>query len=379
MTADAMGGVWTYAMELAGHLARRGVQISIATMGARPTEEQRRRAEDIPGLLLFESDFKLEWMDDPWDDVAQAGAWLLDLERRLKPDVVHLNGYCHGALPWRAPAIVVGHSCVLSWWEAVKGEPAPSRYARYQREVARGIRAATRLIAPTRAMLTSLRRHYGPHPAARVILNGHDPWSFVVAAKEPIVFSATRVWDEAKNVAALAKAADGLSWPVFVAGETKAPCQSSSAATRGKTAPEADAQLKTIILLGKLDRPDVMGWMTRAAIFALPARYEPFGLSALEAACAGSALVLGDIPSLREIWGDAAVFVPPLDPSAIREALRSLALDDRRRALLARRGRARGLAMSSARMAQQYHRIYIELAGASPRRSERSRVGERTA
>ncbi len=32
----------------------------------------------------------------------------------------------------------------------------------------------------------------------------------------------------------------------------------------------------------------------------LPARYEPFGLSVLEAALSGCALVLGDIPSLRE-------------------------------------------------------------------------------
>src|ERR1044072_4310129 len=169
MTADTVGGVWTYAMDLADHLARRGVQASLATMGARPSDMQRRQAASVPGLLLFESDFKLEWMDDPWDDVARAGEWLLDLERALRPDVVHLNGYCHGALPWRAPSIVVGHSCVLSWWEAVKGEQAPRRYARYRREVTRGIRAANRLSAPTRAMLNSLRRHYGDHPAGRVI------------------------------------------------------------------------------------------------------------------------------------------------------------------------------------------------------------------
>ena len=43
--------------------------------------------------------------------------------------------------------------------------------------------------------------------------------------------------------------------------------------------------------------------MARASIYALPARYEPFGLSILEAALSGAALVLGDIPSLREVWG----------------------------------------------------------------------------
>ncbi|MEB3829625.1 glycosyltransferase [Phormidium sp. CCY1219] len=52
-------------------------------------------------------------------------------------------------------------------------------------------------------------------------------------------------------------------------------------------------------------------WYARAAIYAFPARYEPFGLSVLEAALSGCALVLGDIPRLREMWGDAAVFANP--------------------------------------------------------------------
>jgi hypothetical protein len=75
MTADAMGGVWTYAIELAENLAQRGVRITLATMGDRPTAEQRRRAAEIPRLCLFESDYQLEWMDDPWQDVARAGDW----------------------------------------------------------------------------------------------------------------------------------------------------------------------------------------------------------------------------------------------------------------------------------------------------------------
>ena len=60
-------------------------------------------------------------------------------------------------------------------------------------------------------------------------------------------------------------------------------------------------------------------WLRRATIFALPARYEPFGLSALEAGLAGCALVLGDIP-MREVWHDAAMFVPPEQPAALENA-----------------------------------------------------------
>ncbi|WP_235880428.1 glycosyltransferase family 4 protein [Polyangium aurulentum] len=352
MTADAVGGVWTYALELARNLSHSGVQVFLATMGPLPSPEQRRDALEIKDLCLFESSYALEWMDDPWDDVERAGDWLLDLERSLSPDVVHLNGYCHGALPWRAPTLMIGHSCVLSWWEAVKGESAPGRYSRYQKEVSRGIKAAHRLAAPTGAMLRALERHYGPHPRAQVIPNGHEAPSFAAVPKEPFVFCATRAWDEAKNVSALAKAAEKLSWPVYIAGDASDP----------KTG--APMQFDHAKLLGRLERTSVLGWLARASVFALPARYEPFGLSALEAACAGCALVLGDIPSLREIWGDAAVYVPPNDPAALREAIEGLIHDPVRRQGLADRARGRGLQLSAGRMASHYANAYIELADA---------------
>jgi glycogen(starch) synthase len=84
--------------------------------------------------------------------------------------------------------------------------------------------------------------------------------------------------------------------------------------------------------------------MGRAAVFALPARYEPFGLAALEAALSGCALVLGDIPSLREVWGDAALFVPPDDHEALRAALASLIAGPSLRKDLGRRARERASA-----------------------------------
>jgi hypothetical protein len=53
------------------------------------------------------------------------GCSTLSVKRR--PDIIHLNGtFTHGALRWHAPTLVTGHSCVLSWWRAVKGEDAPA-------------------------------------------------------------------------------------------------------------------------------------------------------------------------------------------------------------------------------------------------------------
>ncbi|HEV8577715.1 MAG TPA: glycosyltransferase family 4 protein [Thermoanaerobaculia bacterium] len=348
MTADTVGGVWTYAVELARGLAERGVEVALATMGDPLNDLQREKADRIPHLKVFESAFKLEWMEDPWRDVEKAGEWLLGLEDRIGPDLVHLNGYVHGSLPWNAPKVMVGHSCVLSRWLAVKGEPAPESWDRYAREVAAGLASADLVIAPTQAMLGVLAEHYGTLPRTRVILNGRDPRLFKSAAKEPIVFAAGRLWDEAKNLEALERVAPRLSWPAFVAGENHHP-------DGGEARPHHTR------LLGRLSQRALAAWLGRAAIYCLPARYEPFGLSVLEAALSGCALVLGDIPSLREIWRHRAVFVPSDDPEALEDALGRLIADPDRRSTLAAGSRARALQLTSERMVEAYLAAYGEV------------------
>ncbi|MCL4401427.1 MAG: glycosyltransferase family 4 protein, partial [Acidobacteria bacterium] len=291
MTADGMGGVWTYALELARGLAEQGIEVGLATMGPHLSAYRRAEAGVVRNLRVFESSYLLEWMDDPWCDLETAGQWLLDLERQWQPDVVHLNGYVHGKLRWRAPQLVVGHSCVLSWWRAVNREEAPAEWRRYRNEVKRGIQAAVMVVAPSRAMLEELERYYGPLPPHCVIPNGRDPALFRTGNKQPFILSAGRLWDEAKNIAALDAISPRLIWPVYVAGDETHP--------NGRTVTESNLRL-----LGNLPADLLSVLMASASIYALPARYEPFGLSALEAALAGCALVLGDIPSLREVWGD---------------------------------------------------------------------------
>src|SRR5690242_16489765 len=122
MTADTVGGVWTYALELTRALQPHGVDVQLALMGPPLTNAQRAEAAEIPNLSLFKSNYKLEWMPGCWSDVKRAGDWLLHLANRLSPDVIHLNGYAHASLPWQSPTLVVGHSCVFSWWQAVRGD-----------------------------------------------------------------------------------------------------------------------------------------------------------------------------------------------------------------------------------------------------------------
>jgi glycogen(starch) synthase len=344
MTADAVGGVWDYALQLAEGLGTCGVEVTLATMGPLPRDDQRAAAREVPGLRLVESDYRLEWAEQPWDDVARAGSWLLELEAQAQPDIVHLNGYAHGALAWNAPALVVAHSCVCSWWSAVRGAEAPEEWVAYRRAVREGLRAATAVVAPSAAMLHALSAHYGA-VTGTVVPNGRDAAQFHTGPKEPLVLSAGRLWDEAKNVAALASIAHGLAWPVALAGETQ-------------NAPGEPVHDGPVEYLGRLSSADLRSWMARASIYAMPARYEPFGLSILEAGLSGCALVLGDIPSLREHWDGAAAFVAPDDREALRSAIEGLIDSPARRSELSRRARERGQEFTVGRMADAYRRLY---------------------
>ena len=354
LTADTVGGVWTYAMELAGALARRGVQVHLASMGAPVAGHQRAQVHEVPGLTLHESHWRLEWMADPWDDVDRAGDWLLALEAELRPYVVHLNQFAFGALPFTAPTLLVAHSCVLSWWRAVHGTAAPHSWTAYRDRVAQGLAGADLVAAPTRAMLDTLAQNYGHQGPVAVLPNGRDASAFRAASKQPVILAAGRFWDEAKNLAALEAVAPALPWPVHVAGSCEAPDGQRR-------------QPRTVRTLGVLSPAALASEMAGAAIYALPARYEPFGLSILEAALSGCALVLGDIPSLRETWGAAARYVPPNDHAALQATLAGLIDHPVERARLGRAARRRALDFSQQRMAQSTLDAYARIAtGGAP-------------
>lgn len=328
MTADSVGGVWSYALELADALAVHDISVTLAVMGGPLTSGQRAELRRSQVARCYASDFALEWQQD-WSSVQRSYDWLQALAGAVDPDLVHVNGYAHAALGWDVPVVVVAHSDVLSWYEAVRRQAAPPTWQRYRDEVARGLAAADLVVAPSRAMLDALLRHHDVPVQTRVIPNG-------VAAGPPprpkreVVLAAGRIWDEAKYVAALA----GLDLPVEVAGE---------------------GRVDGLAGLGRLDRRELRERMAEAAVFCAPARYEPFGLAALEAALAGCALVLGDIPSLREVWSDAALFVDPDDRDALAAALRR-ALQEHE--LLGARARTHATRYSAAAMAGAYVEAY---------------------
>jgi glycosyltransferase involved in cell wall biosynthesis len=278
-------------------------------------------------------------MEEPWTDVAAAAEWVEQLRREHQPDLLHMNTLTPVLDP-DVPVLLSLHSCVLTWWRAVRATDAPGCWDRYRALARRALDRATALAVPSAALLAELQATYGRLPPGGVIHNGRAV-SVPRLSRERLVLSVGRAWDEAKNVSLLARCAARVHGQVAVLGA---------------------GPVDGLQTLGHVSEPDVLAWLARASVFAEPARYEPFGLAALEAALCGCALVLGDIPSLREVWGEAATFVAPDDGDALVRALNALLDDPVRRAWAGMRARARALHYPPEQTAHAYLDAYRRLA-----------------
>lgn len=350
MTTSAQGDAWTFSMELCAALRPYGVNIALATLGSALSPDQRSQLAGHSHVQLHESTCRSYGMDDTWDQFEDAENWLLDLEREIQPDIIHLNDLIHGGLPWRTPVLLVVHSCFLSWWQAVKKQPPPSaQRQRYNDLVKHSVQRATMVVAPSTAMLAKLYSTYGSIPEGTVIVNGRSFPGLLPAPElkvpvmEPLVFSSGSTWDEAKNIGALAGIADKIPWRICVAGAAD------------RITDSAPANFRT---LGPLSDDKLALWLARASIYAAPVHYEPYGFAMIEAARAGCALVLGNVDSLRELWGDAAEYVDPDDPDDLLRTINHLIDRPQRLREMMERAWRRAQRYSGSRMAAGYMHCY---------------------
>jgi glycogen(starch) synthase len=322
MTADAVGGVWQYSVDLSTALANSGIEILLATLGEAPSTAQLSALQSNPAIKTVHGDYALEWMQDPWQDVDESGKWLLEQQQSFGADLIHLNGFSHSMLPWECPVVLVAHSCVRTWWRAVRDAAPGDEWNEYTRRVKAGLEAANSVVAPSVAMARSLSDEYSiPAEKVRVIYNSTQMPEHHGKQKGAFILAAGRMWDEAKNFKLLTEIAPRLDWHIRVAG--------------AESGPDSANETDRLQPLGSLPHQKLTEQFRAASMFAHPALYEPFGLSVLEAARSRCCLLLSNIASLRELWEGSAVFLDPRDPELWAFEINELCRDFPRRRRLA--------------------------------------------
>jgi glycosyltransferase involved in cell wall biosynthesis len=348
MTADAVGGVWQYSIDLARELAEHGALVAVAVLGPAPSPDRRRAAEEA-GIDVQVTGLPLDWTAGSPDEVERAGLAVAELAARLSPHVVHLNTPALAAgVRFPAPVVAIAHSCVATWWRAVKQGPLPDAFAWRAELTRRGYENADAVVAPSCAFALATQHVYGLRKRPAVVRNGRRTPTASGMAEETFIFTAGRLWDEGKNVAMLDRAAARLPVPLVAAGPTAGPNGAS-------------IHLRHLQALGSIGDEAVAARLSHRPIFVSVARYEPFGLAVLEAAQAGCALVLSDIPTFRELWAGTATFVDPDDEDAIAGALDRLVQEPDARARLGRLAQERAAEYGAEAMGASMLALYRSL------------------
>lgn len=351
MTADAVGGVWPYSLDLARGLAEEGIEAVLAVLGPPPSADQRAEAASVPSLRLVETGLALDWLAADCSALREAAGALARLAGSVGADVVQLHSAALAALArFPAPVVAVQHSCVASWWEAVRGGPLPSDFAWRAALVREGLHSADLVVAPSAAFAAVTRRLYGLSATPRTVYNGRAAAAAAPRAQHDFVFTAGRLWDAGKDLATLDAAAARIGVPVLAAGPLAGPNGT-------------EASFFNLRCLGSVGAAEVAERLAARPIFVSTARYEPFGLAVLEAAQAGCPLVLSDIATFRELWGDAATFVPPGDADAVARAVGTLIGDATVRQAAGEAARGRADTYTHRAMAARMAALYRDLPG----------------
>jgi glycosyltransferase involved in cell wall biosynthesis len=329
ITTDAVGGVWRYALEMAAGFVQHGASVVLTTMGPSPSADQRADAAAIPGVEMVVTELPLDWTAASCGELSLAATSLAELAETHAVDTIHLHAPAFaGCADWPVAVVAVAHSCVGTWWQAVRGGPMPNDLAWRSGATRRGLTAADAVIVPSRSFGEALRHFHRLQRTIHVIHNGRRPLPHQSLHRECHALTVGRLWDDAKNIAALDQAARSVPYPVLAAGPLQGPNNTA-------------ISLRHARWLGILDEAALAQVYARAAVFVSVARYEPFGLAVLEAAQAGCALVLSDIPTFHELWADAALFVAPEDTDELAWTLRTILADPDRCAKLGQAAAAR--------------------------------------
>jgi glycosyltransferase involved in cell wall biosynthesis len=342
-------------------LVTRGVRVTLVSFGEIPLPDQTSWMDHLHGLDYRPTAFRLEWMQEAEQDLPESSAFLVALIRELRPDVLHFNHFCYGNLPVDVPRIVMAHGDLITWTHAVHDRPPrPARsFGWYRQTVLNGLAGADAVVAPSAWMLDRITACYGPPRRGEVIYPGRNPIFFnPYVSKDDCVLAVGRLVDASKQVFLLTQRQHPL--PVCIVGaehtvpmpripiraDVKIATEQTSVAIRG---PQTDAQLRALY--------------SRAAIYAATSRYEPLGMPALEAAFSRCAIIANDIPSFREIWGDAALYFQTNDAASLAENIRLLNGDRPMRRAYAElaytRARER---FTTKRMIDEYLQLYRSLA-----------------
>jgi glycosyltransferase involved in cell wall biosynthesis len=320
---DRLSGVERYAISLAGALARLA-----------PGELVAFRRPDAPPAV---TSLPIEQHVAPLcARVPVDQAWLPAAALAARVDLLHTLAF-PTPLFWRGRAAMTVHDAT-PWLHPETISRGMRLY--YRPLYAQALRRAAAVFTVSEASRRDLVAAAGvPEAKIRVTPNGVDPLFFEAHRTQPGArpyLLGVGTLEPRKNLPTLLDAfarlrASGRDLDLRLVGR-------QGWADRLRIEPALAPHVR---LAGAVGDAELASLYAGAACFVLPSRYEGFGLPLAEALAAGAPAVASDIPALREVAGDAALYAPPGDAAMLARAIGEALDGGPETARRVERGRAR--------------------------------------
>ena len=186
----------------------------------------------------------------------------------------------------------------------------------------RTARTARRIFTDSNFSRSEILKHYGvPPDTIDVVYPGFTPRARTAAHRERMVLFAGSLFNRRRLpdlIAAFAAASRDLpSSRLVIAGEDRTWPPQDLAEVAAQHGVAGRTELRSYV-----SDEELASLYSRAAVFAMLSEYEGFGLTPLEALAAGTPVVVLDTAVAREVYGEAATYVPVGDIQAAAAALK---------------------------------------------------------
>ena len=360
-----LGGVESHVMSLSRELAARGHEVTVVTARHTPSAPEH---EMMDGFDILRVKPRMIVLRTPIAPRMRA------LLRGLPADVVHAHlppplsaHYAADASELRGQPLVLTYHCDVEL-------PSPLGAfieALYRRSWgASTLARAAKVIVTTRTYAATSRAVWRHSPV--VIPNAVDVHRFHPGVDGTIVRNRLRIPPDQPVALLVGRIVSHKGVEDFIEAARYLPQAQFVVAGEGASLETMERLARTlgvkdrVRFLGRVSQENLPRVYAAGDVFVLPSvsRLEAFGIVALEAMATGKAVVVTDIPGVREVIqdGQEGLLADPVNPQDLAEKLRRLLDDSALRQEMGRRGREKVLAnFTTERVADQILAVYEEV------------------
>lgn len=349
-------GIGTYTRELAAAIARDpGARAFDFTLFVRPGDEE------LFGGLPANFSTAVE-PSRPY-----SAAELTGFARRIRAARLDLFHALHYVLPFglRTPAVVTVHDLIHLQFP-FDGQ-SPLRYPAARFLIARALARGRAILTATDSARRDLEEFSPTHAAKiRTVPHGTGPAFHPEIPRGEIDRALSAHGIEGDYALFVGGARPHKNLRRALEAFSKAAIPGFSLVLAGPMPPDVVALAAShpgVRHVGVVEDGDLPALYSGAAFLLYPSLAEGFGLPVAEAMACGTPVIASDIPVLREVAGDAALFVDPRDTQALAGAMKRLRSDPAVRAELSALGLARARNFSWGDSAARTLEIYREALG----------------